>query len=181
MMTPGEHRATNALTMRDLTGLAHLILSTLVTLIPVEEHAHLEKRSVTETRYTDIAQDINFVLTQASGDSVLDSKEFEALLLSSIISFESRAAARVDSCKIGGPSWTIFQIAGNKKKICKDRKEAARVALAKVRQSFRACRKLPFEDRLSLYATGKCQRSWYSRSRVETALRLWEDHGHIKS
>lgn len=155
--------------------LAALVLTAMTTWVPVREHLQFEPREVTVARYESIANDIAQVVEENDAQRI-GTPEREALLLASVASYESHFAARVDQCKKRGPSWTIFQISSNRRLACSDRKAAARIALYRIRESFAVCAGLPYENRLSFYATGKVERTWFSRSRVERATRFEAAH-----
>lgn len=160
-----------------MQALVSLILTAMVSWVDPSTHRHLERPEVTRARYVAIAEDIAGVVITARGERVRD-VETEALLLASIASLESSFRADVDACVRGrGGAWSLWQIAGGgaraKGKVCSSRREAARVALAMVRESFRACAGHAFEDRLAFYTDGRCERDWKrSRSRVRRALEM---------
>ena len=157
-----------------MQALVSLILSAMVSWVDPASHRP-ERPEVTRARYVAIAEDIAGVVLTARGERVRD-VETEALLLASIASFESSFRADVDACAKGrGGAWSLWQIAGggerSKRNICSSRREAARVALAMVRESFKACSGHAFEDRLAFYTDGRCEdRWWRSRSRVRRSL-----------
>src|ERR1700709_401031 len=138
-----------------------LVLAAMHAWVPDSEHVQFESRDVTEQRYVAIAHDIADTI-QENDDRRVASPELEALLLTSVASYESHFAARVDSCKVTRASWTLFQISSDRAAACKDRKVAVKIALFRIRESFAICNELSFADRLAFYATGKIERTWYS-------------------
>lgn len=157
--------------------LASLILSAMVSWVAPGDHRHYEKPHVTRARYAAIAEDIASVVLTARGERLRD-VETEALLLAATASFESSFRADVDTCKRGrGGAWSLWQIAGggerSKRKVCANRREAARVALAMLRESFFECSGYAFEDRLAFFTDGRCETRWWrSRSRVRRAMAM---------
>jgi hypothetical protein len=155
--------------------LVALVLSAMLTWVPLSEHRYYERPETTYARYTALAGDIAMVIEQDRGEPI-QSREFEALLLASIAGYESFYRKDVIECRKGlGGAWSAFQIAGGgiraKRNVCSSRREAARVALRMVRESFQECQRLAFVDRLSFYTDGRCEpRWWRSRSRVGRAL-----------
>jgi hypothetical protein len=71
-----------------------------------------------------------------------------------------------------GGAWSLFQVVAPRRLVCGHRRVAAGLALRRVRESFDACWRLRFADRLALYATGRCAPTWFSRSRVGRAVAL---------
>ena len=163
-----EQRVTGSL--MTVAALALAIYASMIAWVPLAEHASLERSDVTEARYSSIANDIAEVVHDAPSGRV-QSELFEGELLAAIGSYESHYAARVDDCRDKhAKSFSIFQVSTNRAYVCGDRKNAVRVALFRVRESFAVSSALPFSDRLGFYATGFVVRSWYSRSRVDRAL-----------
>lgn len=158
-----------------VSPLTLLLLTAMGTWVPMGDHRFYEPIEATVSRYISMAEDISHVVGETPGEKVR-SVEFEALLLGSIASFESAYRNDVDTClKSRGGAFSIFQIVGggerSKRNVCSSRREAVRVALSMVRESFRVCHSLAFEDRLSFYTDGACHSSWWrSRSRVKRAL-----------
>lgn len=97
----------------------------------------------------------------------------ERALLLAIASLESGFRAEVDDGREkgdGGRACTLWQLQGEG---CPVRRDAARIALRKVRQSFAACRGNAPADRLAAYASGSCDRGLEaSRNRIALARRV---------
>lgn len=169
-----------------LNGLVTIVLTVMATWVPVSTHHYYEPTETTVKRYVAIATDIVEIVEADEGERI-ENVRMEALLLASIASYESFFHADVDRCKRGlGGAWSVFQIAGggkrSKKRICMDRKEAVRVALEMVRESFRECERLPFLDRLSFYTDGRCNKNWErSRLRVKRAMNFETAHDSTAS
>jgi len=155
----------------------------LIAAVPVQHHRYAEPVERTLARYSSIAQDIATVALDPSEAPVYegpDARAKTAVLLASIAASESFLRADVDSCKAkgdGGKSATIFQLQNAPSSVCTDRQEATRLALARVRQSLDSCRKQPPAERLSLYASGRCDRGQKaSRYRWTRAERWTSTH-----
>jgi hypothetical protein len=58
-----------------------------------------------------------------------------------------------------------------------NRQDCFRVELSRIRESFGACRSLPFDQRLAVYASGTCEYGHReSEHRVQRATRYWAAH-----
>lgn len=155
--------------------LAALALAALTRWSPVAEHAFYEPRAATEARYAAVAEDIAAVVAEADGHRVED-EALETLTLASIAAAESHIARDVDECRRGGPSWTIFQVSTHRHYACASRRNAARVALYRVRESFAVCARSPMADRLAFYTSGSCTRGHSaSRYRAQRAIDAWRE------
>jgi len=158
-----------------VSALVALAFAALVQWTPLEEHSFYEKRSATVARYESVAEDIAEVVATAEGARV-ESAELEALLLASIASAESHLARDVDECRRGGPSWTLWQVSTHRAFVCRDRRNAARVALYRIRESWAVCGSATPALRLSFYASGSCDRGHAaSRYRAARALDAWQE------
>jgi len=143
-----------------------LLLSAMQLWTPESRHLYLERPAVTAARYEALA-DAMAAGVQEAGGSVL-----EGLELASIAGFESEYRADIADCRKSGKSWTVFQVSTHRNYACASFRQGVRVALFRLRESRAMCARFAEQEQLSYYATGKCQTSWFSRSRVERA-RAW--------
>lgn len=166
-----------------MLDLVDYLFAFFLAAVPAEHHAHKEPLETTLARYSDIADDIAAVALDPTEDPVFDGPDGRAktaVLLASIAAAESFLRADVDACKVrgdGGKSTTVFQLQNAPKAVCQHREEAVRVALARVRQSFAACKGAPLEERLALYTSGRCDRGQRAaRFRWQRAAKWSETH-----
>lgn len=88
--------------------------------------------------------------------------EQEQRQLAKIARFESNYRRDVAECTKRGPqgevtAWQVLARPGESiAAMCESYEAGARIALERVRESVRACRSLPAEDRLALYTRGRC-------------------------
>ena len=127
-----------------------------------------------QERYTEIARDIATVVYDPEETPLFQGargRERSAATVLSIAFFESSFRKAVDK-NIGkeargdhGRSWCLMQLnIGNGKtvdgwtgpELIEDRTKCIRSAYRYIKMSFGSCRGMPFEDRLSAYASGKC-------------------------
>lgn len=174
------------------TILAAFLLPAMQAWVPVSDHAYHEPAAATLARYQAFAEDVAAVVLEAP-DAALPfggerRHELSAALLVSIAGYESSFREDVEDCTIGGDhdkagvahAWGPWQTHRPKADVCAGRRPAARIALAMVTESFKACRASAVDDRLGLYTDGpaifiggKCRPEWWrSRSRVARA-RAW--------
>jgi len=105
-------------------------------------------------------------------------RERTAALLVSVAWFES--TFRPDALGDHGQAHGLYQVHDHGE--LADAREATRTALALMRQSFRACRALPMEERLAWYAAGGADGCTSeagrraSRHRVSLGMRLFAKH-----
>ncbi len=82
--------------------------------------------------------------------------------LAKIARFESNYRRDVGECRVKGTvgEVTAFQILARsdteRASLCASLESDARVALARIRESVRACMHLPEDERLAVYARGRC-------------------------
>lgn len=124
-------------------------------------------------RAEDIARDIAHVVE--TEPPLFQRRENAGFLLVAVAYRESGFRESVETCRVkgdGGKSLGLWQTQGDRA-VCKNRRHAARVAFWMLRRSLEYCVHLPrFENRLSLYTTGKCQPNWHSRDRFAIAEKL---------
>lgn len=85
---------------------------------------------------------------------------------------KSRVFLTQDSFKVVQPNDSRWASAYGGEDLVQDRQKCFRTGLHLLRNSFRACRSLPVEDRLGVYGSGKCQAGWQpGRYRVQRAQR----------
>lgn len=121
-------------------------------------------------RYHSIAQDAWSVSQEEEVLEGLNRLEQAAVILA-VSSFESGYSAAMDKGikrGDGGESVCLGSIRVKhdlklREKIAHDRKECFRRILRRVRYSWQQCWRLPFEDRMSMYIVGRCQRNDFSR------------------
>lgn len=143
-------------------------LAAMLWWTPLSEHAYYEARTVTETRYTEIAQTIaEVVLAERMSDS---EKIKVGVIMVSIGDAESNWNEAVVSCSRGGDhgrAWGPWQTQLPKEDVCVSTTSALRLALGMVKRSFLLCKELPAADRLSWYTDGgQWNRSAESRTRA---------------
>jgi len=109
----------------------------------------------------------------------------EQLTLAKIARYESAYRLDVADCRVKGSvgEVTAWQILARSREerasLCVSLEADARLALARVRESTRACRQLPREERLAIYTRGSCSSAEgrkLSRHRTpgDRALRAFE-------
>lgn len=153
------------------TVLASLVFGWLVATAPPAPFARLatypeaeETADERELRYADIAEDVAAVV--ATDVPELAARRRAAALLVAIAWHESGFAKDVDlgPCAPGrlkgggcdsGRAVSLWQVQNHSAQIA-GRRDAARIALRLARRSFQACRHLPRELRLAVYAGGTC-------------------------
>jgi hypothetical protein len=158
-----------------------------------------EPRADALARYESIARDLATVVEDESESALFggrDARTQTALVMLSIASFESAYTREVDfgiGRGVGdqGNSWCLMQLRigrGTTREgwtghdLVEDRTKCFRAALHLLRGSFNSCQSLPLFDRLSAYATGRCERDLYkSQSRVSRAFGWWDRHKLAKS
>lgn len=157
-----------------MTNLVTYLVTAMATWVPVRDHAWREPRFLTEARYEAIASDVADVVQEPDAELLDNDPAWTAVVLLAIASYESAFRGDVDVCRVTGPrsARSLWQIEG-RPSVCRDRKHAARTALAMVRESLDACRRLPEVERLSFYTSGHCQTNPQARWRWRRAVR-WQ-------
>lgn len=152
-----------------MSALAAYVLAAILSWSPVAVHASYEHASATEARLTSIAVDIADVAATEpplfAGD---DGRARTAILLAAVASYESgRFDGRVQSCERRGDhghALGLWQVHASWAESCTTVREAARVALGRMRESFAAC--LPTgAPALAAYASGDCRHGWLAAGR----------------
>lgn len=118
-----------------------------------------------QARYEAIAADIVHV---AEADPIDNDPLRTSLLLAAIAYRESQYRPDVETCKVTGDSGKALGLwqTHSSDKVCRDRREAARVALRMIHRSLDACQRLNPADRLGMYTHGRCvPNNWHSRDR----------------
>lgn len=140
---------------------AKYLLTLMVTLTPVGQHAFYESSEVTESRYTSLSETMARVI---GGETAPDGELLKlGAVMVSIGDAESHWNADVVSCVKGGDgdrAWGPWQTQLPKEKVCRSTEDALRLALGMVKTSFLACKHLQVSDRLSWYTDGKCRSNW---------------------
>lgn len=103
-------------------------------------------------------------------------REQTALVMLAVAFKESSWSAAVDDHRVRGPAgecglWQVMPVG----RVCAHtRDDEARIALERMRRSFRACRALPGDERLAVYTSGSCSRGRAaSRARLSLARDWW--------
>jgi hypothetical protein len=106
--------------------------------------------------------DIAFRSDLAAAIVAVTDDEHEQNLLASVARWESFYRRDVAECrkKGGAGEVTAFQILARgdaeRARLCVSLEGDARVALGRIRESLAACRELPENERLAVYARGRC-------------------------
>lgn len=158
-----------------MQALITYLLTAMLAWSPLENHRYLlthmasnaDRDSYTEARYESIAKDLADVVdSEPPVFSGATGKAETALVLLSIASYESGDFREdIDTIKgtgDHGKAHCIMQIeyplrAGE---TLNDRKDCFRIGLSRVRESMKACPKSKVEERLAVYARGKCDDNW---------------------
>jgi hypothetical protein len=152
--------------MHELTA---WLVSAMVTWVP--------PRPTDTVRYEAIAEDIANVAVEAPVFPSSDGAARTALLMAAIASFESTYRADIDAFKVKGDhgkSVGLMQVWLRPGEACADRLECLRIGRERIRESFTACRALPFPERLGIYTMGKCGTNAASRYRIGRAQAFWK-------
>jgi hypothetical protein len=173
------------------------LVAAMLAWVPLHAHAPIETRDDAMARYESIARDVASVALDDAEDPLFggsDGRTQTAVLMLAVASFESGYRKVVDEgIRRGdhGRSYCLMQIrvgsgatreGWSGTQLVEDRKLCFRAALHILRASFSVCRKLPVDDRLSAYATGRCiADAEISRSRVGRARAWWEGHAPPKA
>lgn len=106
--------------------------------------------------------DVAFRLELAAAIVDATEDEQEQRQLAKIARFESNYRRDVAECKILGRAgergaWQILARSGEERaRLCVSLVDDARIALERIRESVRACWRLPAAERLAVYARGRC-------------------------
>jgi hypothetical protein len=174
-----------------MDGVVSYLVSAMLAWVPL--HAQTaESKEEALARYESIAHDAATVAYDDQETALFwgpDGRAQTALLMLSIASYESSYRKTVDDGNGRGDhghSFCLMQIRVGEgvtregwsgDDLIADRTRCFRAALHILHGSFHACRKLPVEDRMSAYATGRCfENATVSRSRVGRARRWWWSH-----
>lgn len=133
--------------------------------------------------YQEIAKDVAEVVyepnTKLPFDGA-DAKAKTALLMVSIASTESHFNKDVDDCRRTGDhgiAFGLWQTHTPRAATCNDRKQALRLAIGIVVQSFEACKDYPLIDRMAVYTSGSCHVNWRpSHIKMYRAFNYLKDH-----
>jgi hypothetical protein len=175
-----------------MESLVSYLVAAMLSWVPLHAHAPLESREHVLQRYESIARDAASVALDDSEPPLFegtDGRTETALLMLAVASYESSYSQRVDDgTRRGdhGRSYCLMQIrvgfgstreGWSGRQLIDNRKLCFRAALHILQASFTACRKLPIDDRLSAYASGRCfPAAEISRSRLGRARTWWETH-----
>ena len=170
-----------------MDSLVAYLVAAMVGWVPVHAQPQESPDEVMD-RYESIARDAATVALDPDESPIFDGPDGRAktaLLMLSVASFESGYRKRVDDGRgrgDNGRSFCLMQIrvvTGETSEgwtgpdLVQDRTRCFRAALHILRRSFGVCRSLPFDDRLSAYASGSCSLGTEaSRRRVHRA-RAW--------
>jgi hypothetical protein len=174
----------------DMESLVTYLVAAMTAWVPV--HAQPDSPEETASRYASIARDVVTVAFDEAEEPLFpgaDGRAQTALLMLSIASFESAYRKTVDQgIRRGdhGRSFCLMQIrvgdgttreGWTGRQLVTDRRMCFRTALHILHGSFNVCHRLPIEDRMSAYATGRCiENADISRSRVGRARSWWTTH-----
>lgn len=115
----------------------------------------VETRDERRARYESIAEDIAAVAPDRESASLLIAIAVHESGLARDVDLGPCAPARVKKGGCGGGrAMSMWQIEGLK--CWPTRREAAALALRKARGSQQQCRHLPYQERLAIYARGRC-------------------------
>src|SRR5665213_743767 len=155
------------------------LLTAMLAWSPLENHRYLlthmasdaERDAYTEARYESIAKDLADVVENSPPlFSGMTGKAETALVILSIASYESGDFREdIDTIKGSGDhgrAHCLMQIefplrAGE---TLNDRKDCFRIGLSRIKESMQACPKSHVEERLAVYARGKCDDTWGIRN-----------------
>lgn len=168
-------------------AMAAWVLGAMVTWSPPEAH-HREGAKAALARYESIAHDLALVVSDEKEAPLFDGptgRAQTALLLAAVASMESDFRKDVDTGKLrgdNGRSWCILQIQVYGKTpeqwtgqdLVDDRTRCLRSGLRVMRESFKQCRALPLEYRLSGYTSGSCWEEPLAKVRTRRALSYWK-------
>jgi len=141
--------------------LASYVLAAMLSWSPLADHLYQEPAAVASARYQSIAQDIADV---AESEEPLfagsDGRARTAVLLAAVASLESgNFDVKVQSCTRAGDhgrALGLWQTHTSWAESCTTVRQAAQVALARMRASFVSCEREDPAVWLSEYASGRC-------------------------
>ena len=168
-------------------AMATWLLGAMVSWSPPQNH-HKEGADAALARYGAIARDLASVALEAEQAPLFDGptgRAQTALLLAAVASLESDFRREVDTGKLrgdNGRSWCILQVQVYGKTpeqwtgqdLVDDRKRCLKSGLRVMRESFRLCKALPVEDRLSGYTSGTCWAEPLAKVRSRRAFSYWK-------
>jgi len=174
-----------------MDSLVTYLVAAMLSWVPLRAHTD-ESAADAQARYESIARDVAAVVLDSGEEPLFGGpggRAQTALLMLSVASYESSYRKEVDDGRGRGDrgrSYCLMQIhVGNGTtpegwsgaELVEDRQRCFRAALHFLRGSFGICHRLPIDDRLSAYATGRCvENASISRSRVGRARTWWEGH-----
>jgi hypothetical protein len=127
-------------------------------------------------RYVTIAKDVVTTAKEAPLFSDDADGAKTAIYLAAIGSYESSFQGPVDAfVKRGdhGRAWGLLQVHLLPGERCDTRLDCLRIGRERIRLSLRLCKRLPVEERLSHFMTGRCQTNADSRYRLHRADHAW--------
>jgi hypothetical protein len=174
-----------------MDGLVSYLVSAMLAWVPLYAQT-AESKEEALARYESIANDAAAVAFDDQESPIFggpSGRAQTALLMLSIASYESSYRKAVDDGEGRGDhgrSFCLMQIrvgdgitreGWTGTDLIAERTRCFRAALHILHGSFNACHRLPMEDRMSAYATGRCfENAAVSRSRIGRAQRWWMNH-----
>jgi hypothetical protein len=174
-----------------MDALVSYLVSAMMSWVPLYAQT-AETKEEALARYESIAQDAAGVAYDDQEAPLFwgpQGRTQTALLMLSVASYESSFRKAVDDgTGLGdhGHSFCLMQIrvgtgvtqeGWTGKDLVTERTRCFRAALHILRGSFGVCHKLPIEDRMSAYATGRCfENAAVSRSRIGRARNYFYNH-----
>jgi hypothetical protein len=174
-----------------MDGLVSYLVSAMLAWVPLYAQTS-ESKDDALSRYESIAQDAATVALDDQEAPLFggpNGRTQTALLMLSIASYESSYRKTVDDGTGRGDhghSYCLMQIrvgdgvtreGWSGTDLISERTRCFRAALHILHGSFNVCHKLPVEDRMSAYATGRCfENAAVSRSRIGRARVWWLNH-----
>ena len=151
---------------------------------PPSSHAYAEAPAITEARYQAIASDVASVALDPDEQPLFagdDGRARTAVLLLAVASLESGGfRGDVQSCAVTGDHGRargLFQSHRSGDRVCTTAREATRVALEQIRESFVMCEREDPAVWLAGYVSGSCGRGWMaSRRRWDRAADWMKTH-----
>ncbi len=167
-----------------MNALAQYLYAAMVAWAPPSTHLYAEAAAVTEARYLAIASDVASVALEPSEAPLFagdDGRVRTAVLLLSVASLESGGfRADVAFCRtLGdhGRAAGMYQSHRSRDRVCSSTREATRVALEQIRESFVACEANEPAVWLAAYSSGSCSRGWVqARNRWDRAADYMRTH-----
>lgn len=180
-----------------MNSLVAYLVTAMSSWVPLHAHAPKEAPEDVQARYQQIAEDVAAVAFDDAERPLFDGPDGRvqtALMMLSVASLESAYRKSVDDGAFRGDhgrSFCLMQIRVGQgttregwtgPELVENRQRCFRAGLHILRGSFAACHNLPFDDRLSAYATGRCfADARVSRQRVSRARLWWEGHAPPKT